>query len=294
MYNLTRILSVVLVLVAFASNNYAGKCTFFTETTANNATDKFQQLYLAAEKRFMSDMALAKKYSASKGDFDEVKKIELAIAGKSITDFTSVRGKSARQTLDSAIRRVTDLYLRDLNSAIKTALSNGGTSSAKEIQKLITQLKEAKARDAISQDKEKVKRFTIYAQKDWQQTQIKVEKGDTVHLRASGKWCNGARKKIGRKKWQYIYGDADSIHYEARVSRSVADQVKKNLDSSATFKALKSGTLEFRMTQYRKSQRADAKGTMSLKILVASGDSGGSGPDLYLTAKHILRINTKP
>ena len=280
---MTRNILIAILIYNLAGFTHGEDCSFFKEKKANTATDKIVKGYQTAEKKFKSSLESAKKTASQKGDLDEVKRIEAAMEGESITDFTLSRCKSARKTLDNSMVRLAEAYIKEMGNAMKSALKDHGTDGAEEIEHIVQKLERAVERDAVARGEGKVTKFVVYANKDWQDASLEVEKGDTVFIEASGKWSNGARKRVGKRKWEYIYGDADTVHFEARVDKAV----KKNLGKSESIDATKGGKIEFRMTPYRKARRGDANGALVLKIRVSPGLHDGDQEDLYLTIKQL-------
>ncbi len=238
----------------------------FSNETAIKATRKLGKNFWSAIDRYYKSLAYAKTVAVRKADVAETGKIEDALSGQSVDDFTSGSAKSARRTFLSNLESACRSYSYQLKAALREILKAGNQEEAEHIQAVL---------DAIEQSRTANTRIrhtiTVHANKDWQKSGIEVKKGTVVTISASGSWSPGARKKVGKQKWDIVYGDADTYNLQVRINGKVQSRGGK----SWRFTAHQDGELSFRMAPYRwRGRLGEAKGTLRVRVnadLLASG-----------------------
>jgi hypothetical protein len=94
-----------------------------------------------------------------------------------------VAQRKAKEAYQQAVKVAGNQYAADLQKALAMAVSKG---DADEIVRIKGEVERVKVEGELAGGK----KFTIYANKDWQPT-IEVKKGQTVRIEATGKWKAG-------------------------------------------------------------------------------------------------------
>ncbi|MBN2711666.1 MAG: hypothetical protein JXR97_04430, partial [Planctomycetes bacterium] len=217
--------------------------------------------FIESREAYHKSLETARAQAAQKGNLEEVKNLEAALAGEYAGEFASYTAKTAKKSFDGKVDRLTKTLTYELKEAMKKILVKGDTEEAERINNLVERIDAAKSGTGGVSGKT----ISVEAVKDWQPTGIVLTKGLKVKLVCKGKWSSGARKKVGSNRWENIYGDADTYNIQARVGGSKAAQGGAEWD----FVAANEGELLLRMFPYRsRANLAEAKGTMSVTISV--------------------------
>jgi len=276
------IFPVILILLASCSilNAEESATHLFHLDKANQATTKSVEELQAAYKKFTDKLEAAKSAAVKKNDIDEVTRIENALKNEPFdSEFSTFAAKTAYKSLVFQIKSEIKDFQHSLESGIKEALAAGDTEDAANMKSISEKLDEILKAEAGDESRTK---FTVDANKDWQETDIQVKQGTTVTLESSGKWSAGARKKESKDKWEYIYGDADTYNLQASINEKVIGRggITWNFVSPAD------GILRLRMLPVRNRARlGDAQGSLSVKITLTTESSA---KDIYHAIASIL------
>lgn len=230
----------------------------FTNAAARSATEKLQSTVRPALLKYYQALESARQGAVRKGDLEEVKRLDSALTKEDVSDFTSSSARSANQSLESTLRRAVKIYTTALQATMPTVLAADDTAQAEAIQAVITAFE-----TALLESENIAKTVTVYANKNWQDSGITVKKGTVIGFKAKGKWSPGARKKIRKGKWKYIYGDPDTYNVEMRIIGKYKHTFGKTWELTAPAE----GELSFRMSPVRwRGRLGEAQGVVKVKV----------------------------
>jgi hypothetical protein len=234
----------------------------FKNPTAEKAAKDFEDDFQKALATYHRALESARKTAAGRADLEEVNKIDAAIAGEPTGEFSTSSANSARKSFESTLKRLSKNTARDFTSVLKKVLTEGGTEEAERVNDVVEKLSSIKEGGSS-----KTASAKVYAEKDWQNSGIEVSVGDTVSIKAEGAWGPGTRKWLGKDKWEYLEGDADTYNYVVAIDGK--DIARCGTVNEFTIET--AGELSFKMANYgNQARRGDAKGALSLKLKISN------------------------
>lgn len=229
-----------------------------TEQTVKELATKFEMY----TKEYQRRLGLTRSKAVESTDAEEVKRIDQAMKGECVTDFTSRGAQDVRKFYDDKLVEITKNLIRELGNDTKKLLQDGKTEDAIYIKDTLSFLEQyIVAKPAESAGKKQYK-FDVEADKDWQETGIMLKMGSVVWIEAQGKWAPGWPNNKNRPD----LGDADTFRVQYRIQGN-----GENLHTGGVkydFEAKNNGMLEVRMAVGRNSMRSEARGKLQLRFLV--------------------------
>ncbi len=247
---------------------FVGAACCFAEEPASSAgllkysgtkgsTEDFKRKFDLNTTYYKRKLEFARTKAVSAGEAEEVKKIDSAMNGEYVDDFTSTYAVEARKYYDGKLAEMVRKYIADLEGDVVKVLAAGKTEDAIFIKDQIAFLEQYKVAAVKDESGKVYKKFTVVADKDWQDTHVLLKAGTRIVVETSGTWAPGTAHKS-----QYISrADADTYNLQLICGgQTVSGGVKWDANIS------KGGELKARMKPFSRRALSEARGELKVRI----------------------------
>lgn len=254
-----------------------------TRATISEMQRRFD-LYTAEYRKRLSQ---ARPKAVTDGDVEEVQRIDRALNGDYISEYSDRVAQDARRFYDEKLSDLARDLLAALSRDIKSQLAAGKTEDAATVKTVVDFLNQHLERMSTQPNGKMQATFTVDASKDWQSTGIVLKNASRVWIEAQGRWAPGgatSRDKVD-------LADADTYNLQICMGGKESQNFKggKNWD----FVTEVTGEISARMIPLRIAKRSEARGRLTVKVTwkEVEGKSGAAQNSLEKILSELLRSN---